>query len=242
MGLGRTVLIVTVVLILLYMLFRWLFQTSVQLSHLSPATHAHRVPARKLGKNSGSSDYAYSMWFYVEDWNYRYGEDKRVLARAPKANWGPDQASPHIYMDGKTNDLSIRIECYPTPDATAAGHRSSAGNCAVENFPLQRWVNIIVSVYGRTLDIYMDGKLFRTCVLPNVAKVHADDDVYITTGGGFKGYTANYQYWSQAVNPQEAYNIYRSGYGGNWLTNLFNKYRLRVQFLEGNRVHGSFEI
>ncbi len=242
MTLARTVLIVAVVLIVLYLLFRWLTQSSVQLSHLSPGTHPHKVRARKLGTDSGSSDYCYSMWFYVEDWNYRYGEDKRLLARAPTENWGPNQASPHIYMDGKTNNLSIRVECYPTPADAAEGRRTSPGNCAVENFPLQRWVNIIVSVYGRTLDVYVDGKLFRTCVLPNVARVDAQDDVFLTTGGGFKGYTANTQYWPQAVNPQQAYNIYKGGYGGNWLANLFNKYRLRVQFLEGNKVHGSFEI
>ena len=75
MTLARTVLIVAVVLIVLYLLFRWLTQSSVQLSHLSPGTHPHKVRARKLGTDSGSSDYCYSMWFYVEDWNYRYGEN-----------------------------------------------------------------------------------------------------------------------------------------------------------------------
>ena len=90
--------------------------------------------------------------------------------------------------------------------------------------------------------MYVDGKLFRTCVLPNVTKADSNADVFITPGGGFKGYTANFQYWPQSVNPQQAYNIYKTGYGGNWLSNIFNKYRLRIQFLEGNRVSGSFEI
>ena len=242
MGLGRTVLIVVVILIILYLILRWAFSSSKQLSHLSPGTHAHRVRAKKLGKHGTSSDFAYSMWFYVEDWNYRYGEDKYLLARAPKLNWKKGTASPAVYMDGKTNNLAIRVQCYATPADASRGRRTTTGVCNVENFPLQRWVNVIISTYGRTLDVYVDGKLFRTCVLPNVAFVDPNADIFVTPGGGFEGFSANYQYWAQAVNPQQAYNIYKSGYGGNWLSNLINKYRLRIQFLEGNRVSGSLEI
>tara|TARA_B100002051_G_scaffold238215_1_gene240626 strand:- start:2031 stop:2759 length:729 start_codon:yes stop_codon:yes gene_type:complete len=242
MALAKTVIIVIVVLVVLYLVLRWAFQSSTQLSHVSPGTRSHHVKAKKLGKDSGSGDFTYSTWFYVEDWNKRYGENKMLLARASSPNWGPNGASPLIYMDAKTNNLAIEVQCFPTPADANAGRQSTPGKCGVENFPLQRWVNLIISVYGRTLDVYIDGKLFRTCVLPNVAKVNPLADIFITPGGGFFGYTGNFQYWSQAVNPQQAYNIYKTGYGGNWLSNLFNKYRLRIQFLEGSKVHGSFEI
>lgn len=241
MALVRTVIIVAVVLIILYLILRWALQPVKQLSHLSPGTHAHDVRAHKLGNESGSSDYTYSMWFYVDDWNYRFGDRKVLLMRgSPQGAHG--MRTPFVYMGEKENNLVIDIDCYPTPSDTVHGHSTSKASCGIENFPLQRWVNVIISVYGRSLDVYVDGKLFRTCVLPNVTKVDSNADVFITPGGGFKGYTANFQYWPQSVNPQQAYNIYKTGYGGNWLSNIFNKYRLRIQFLEGNRVSGSFEI
>jgi hypothetical protein len=84
----------------------------------------------------------------------------------------------------------------------------------VRNFPLQKWVNMIISLYGRTLDIYIDGKLVQSDVLGGVARPCNNAPLEITNDGGFQGWTSNFKYWSHALNPQEAYNIYREGYGG----------------------------
>ena len=100
----------------------------------------------------------------------------------------------------------------------------SIHTCNVPNVPLQRWVNLIVSVYGRSLDVYIDGKLVRTCVLENTAFVDPKAGVYVTPDGGFAGWTSNFQYFNDAVNPQQAWNIYKNGYGGSLLGDLFNKY------------------
>ena len=78
--------------------------------------------------------------------------------------------------------------------------------------------------------------------MPGVAKVATDTAIHVTPSGGFDGFTSNFQYWADSTNPQQAYNIYKSGYGGSVLGNLFNKYRIRIEFLEDNQVEGSFEI
>ena len=67
-------------------------------------------------------------------------------------------------------------------------------------------------------------------------------DVFITPLGGFSGFTSNFQFWPNATNPQEAYNIYKKGFGGSALGNLFNKYRIKFVFLVDNQEQGSFEI
>ena len=47
-----------------------------------------------------------------------------------------------------------------------------------------------MSVYGRTLDMYINGKLVRTCILPGVAYVDQTTDVILTPLGGFQGTTS----------------------------------------------------
>jgi len=42
--------------------------------------------------------------------------------------------------------------------------------------------------------------------------------------------------------PQQAYNIYKSGYGGSAVGSIFNKYRLKFSFMEDNQEQASFEI
>ena len=74
-------------------------------------------------------------------------------------------------------------------------------------------------------------------MLPNNAA-----NINVTNNGGFSGWTTKFQFWSDASNPQQAYNIYKAGFGGSILGNLFNKYRIKVAFLSDNKEKGSFEI
>jgi hypothetical protein len=123
-----------------------------------------------------------------------------------------------------------------------ARSNSSVNTCLITNIPIQKWVNIIISLYGSTLDVYLDGKLVRTCVLPGVPQLDNQMDLNVTNKGGFSGWTTNFKYWSDASNPQQAYNIYKDGFGGSILGNLISKYRLRVAMMTDNVEQTSFEI
>ena len=144
------------------------------------------------------------------------------------------------------NDLTIAVTCYKNKEADPDSGKSKGDYivfpCTVDNVPLQRWVNLLISLNGRTLDVYLDGKLVRTCVLPGVAKVSAASDIVLSPNGGFNGWTSKVQYWANSTNPQEAWNIYKSGYGGSALGNLLNKYRIKIAFLEDNIEQSSFEL
>ena len=115
-------------------------------------------------------------------------------------------------------------------------------NCPVANVPIQRWCNLFVSVYGRTLDLYLDGKLVRTCVLPGVAKIDANAPVYVTPNGGFSGWTSRFQYWPDSSDPQRAWNIYKAGYGGSLLGGLFGKYTVKISLMEGDTEDSTWTI
>jgi hypothetical protein len=239
MGIVQSVLIVLVCLVVLYLIVGWFFKTSTQLTSMSDGKTPLVIPSSSLPSNNNTSNYTYSTWFYVDDWNYRFGEPKTILGRLD----ADKHPSPSIGLGAIENDLQISVSCYSQDPATgSAGSTPIVHKCSVRNVPLQKWVNLIISLYGRTLDVYIDGKLVRTCVLPGVAQVNPDADILVTPMGGFSGWTSNFQYWAAATNPQQAYNIYKSGYGGNALGNLFNKYRVKVSFLEDNKEQGSFEI
>ena len=239
MALIQTVLTVVVVLIVLYFVINWLFGGSSQLTRMANGNEKQTILASTLKHNNNSSNYTYSTWFYVNDWNYRFGEPKVLLGRLDD-NKNP---SPSIVLDAMENNITISASCYATSaDATAATSKPVIHQCTVKNFPLQKWVNLTISVYGRTLDVYIDGKLVRTCIMPGVAKVNSKSDIIVTPNGGFNGWTSNFMYWDNSTNPQEAYNIYKGGFGGSLLGNLFNKYRIKFSFLTDNKEVSSIEI
>ena len=40
------------------------------------------IKASELPGNKGSNDFTFSVWIYVNTWNYRYGQVKNILRRA----------------------------------------------------------------------------------------------------------------------------------------------------------------
>ena len=90
--------------------------------------------------------------------------------------------------------------------------------------------------------MYLDGKLVRTCILPGVAKVNKNAPISITPNGGFDVFTAKFMYFDGPTNPEEAWNIYKKGFASGGLGSLFDKYKIKVSFMEDNVEQGSLEI
>ena len=238
-------LIVLVVIIIIYLFLGWLFKTHTQLSTLSDGKKSTTVAESRL-TNSKSTNFCYSSWFFVDDWNYKYGSKKILFSRGAANN----SIGPIVALGETENDIAIGLTVYSEKQSFSNYGDDSLLNkdgkerqtFIVKNFPLQRWVNLIISVYNKTLDVYLDGKLVQSNLLKGVPVVDSSQEVYITPDGGFSGWTTNFRYWPQSVNPQEAYDIYKDGYGGSLLGNLFNKYKLKISFLNENVEQGSIEI
>jgi len=84
--------------------------------------------------------------------------------------------------------------------------------CDIKEVPLQRWTNITVVSSGRVLDVYMDGKLSRSCVLKNVLDVPRGP-LQLRLGGrqSFGGRYSSVQMWNQQLTPDLIYGIYQMG-------------------------------
>jgi hypothetical protein len=226
----RNIVIGVVLVLLIILVIRWLWSDQTKLAGMNDGTKVTKISSSDLAQ-SNSSNYAYSVWMYIEDWSYRYGEPKIVLGRLDDEL----NPSPAIVLGAIENNLRVETTVYSSSDV----NNSSKHTCNVDNIPIQKWVNVIVSLYGRTMDVYIDGKLVRTCVLPGVAKISNTAPLYITPNGGFSGYTSNINYYANSLNPQEAYNIYRDGYGGS----AFNfPYKLKIEYLKDGKQQGSVTI
>ena len=108
--------------------------------------------------------------------------------------------------------------------------------CTVRNVPIQKWVNLIISFNGTTLDVYMNGKLVKTCIMDNVAEISGDSDAIISPAGKtFSGQTSKFKFWNTPMDPQKAWYTYSDGYApGLGLASFFNKYKFRMSLLENN--------
>lgn len=237
------VVLIMIFLLMLYLMYQYFTQPK-PITGTHPATTAITIDDSKMQKTNNASNCTYSVWFYISDWNYRYGESKIIFERKNNSN----DVAISANLDALQNNVNVDVLTYSTTDGTSAGNSNVRGpapilhQCTVDNIPIQRWVNLLISVYGRSMDIYIDGKLVRTCVLPGLADVSSNKPVAITSGGGFQGFTSKFRYYNTPTNPQQAWNIYKEGFGGSMLGSLFNRYRIKVSFLDHNKPTGSYEI
>ena len=220
---AKSILLVILTLLLLYVIVRTITYPS-GLTAKADAKTMQTVDASDLSSSDTSSvNFAYSIWFYVDDWNYKYGQAKVIFGRLDKNK----KPCPSVILAPTQNNINVSITVYPSSSSASEIIHS----CGVHNIAIQKWVNLIISVNNRTLDIYIDGKLVRTCMLPGVPKIDDDSNVSVTPGGGFSGYTAKLQYWDEAIDPQKAWNTYKMGYGDGFLSFL-TKYEVKVSVMD----------
>jgi len=91
--------------------------------------------------------------------------------------------------------------------------------CDLPDVDMQRWVLITVVLSGRIIDVYMDGKLARSCVTPSYYKVDpAGVKVKMMDRGGFDGHVSTTGVYPTALSPNDVYSIYLSGPTGTSTT------------------------
>ena len=249
-----SIVITIVVIVLILILLRYIFVDPYTLTSIQNGQTASTINSSTLATNGSdipSSNFAYSVWFYVNDWNYRYGEPKVIFGRmGALSNDGSGSIEgvngidpcPAVILGAIENNIQISLGCFPGVDEepTTPGGNTIVHTCSVSNVPIQKWVNLVVSVYGRTMDIYIDGKLVRTCLLPGVASVNNNANIYVTPAGGFDGWTSKLEYYPNSLNPQEVWNIYTKGYSNS--LSLFGSYQVEISLVKNGNTQSSVTI
>jgi hypothetical protein len=225
-----SLLLFIVGLVGLYYLYYYLFGSSVGTRYELIEKSIPANPSEKITVSSTDlpmlyegGEFTFSTWIYVNNWSYRSGFNKSILTiggrnldtiRIYLGGFKPSlQVRFHTKEAGKGNDLAVANQKTTFTDLqTGSQLLESGSSCDISEIELQRWVFLTVSVNGKTVDIYIDGKLTRSCVLPNLFKVDASG--YAATlldYGGFGGLITSAVMYDTALSPDRVYKDYMAG-------------------------------
>lgn len=114
--------------------------------------------------------------------------------------------------------------------------------CDIENVEYQRWILISCVVSSRTLDVYIDGKLARSCVYsqPYVIQPGIKQTARFGLGvGNMKGYFGNPKFANYAMNPNEIWSMYMAGpnAGSGFLQFLKDYFSLSITYKVGDTTY-----
>lgn len=180
-----------------------------------------RRPQRVSNPTEGLA-FSYSMWIYVADWNYNFGRIKNILVKGNDTEF-----CPKLQFYPNTNALHARINVH------AADGTTTNEGCDIANFPLQKWVHLVYILNNRSVDIYLNGKLERSCVLTGVPILN-NSPVYICQSPSYWGQISRLQYFTKALYPHDVSRLYSEGpfadksykvsFGGDHLVNASSNY------------------
>lgn len=92
-----------------------------------------------------------------------------------------------VYMDSyiKTSDIGNLKEQVKSVD--------------IINVPIKKWVNVVIRVENRVMDVYVNGTLTKRMDLESVPRQNFSD-VYLCQNGGFAGSLSDLRYFNKSLN------------------------------------------
>jgi hypothetical protein len=225
---SKLVLAVVVILLLLYVIFKALTTNYTTLGTMQKWSNKTTLQGSNL-PNSFKANSAVSVWFYIKKW---VNGAKIISFHKDTA---PAQVNTLFLAVFKKDTNTIQI--FPR-----SGSSDPNVDCEVADFPLQKWVNLIVSFNGSAMDVYVDGKLMKSCVvnmgsrLGETQSIVLGDEITLPNDVGF---ITNVKLKAAPIAPQEAWDIYSQGFGGSPWSDLLNKYKVKLSFIVDNQEQAS---
>lgn len=212
---AKLTLAVVIILLILYAVFKALTTTYTTLGTMQSSKNPTIISVGGSGMPATiKQNSAISVWFYIKNWAggayiVKFKRDAAVLMS--------------IQMKAGSNIIQI------------LPRQMESNTCDIADFPLQKWVNLIVSFNSSSMDVYLDGKLVKSCVVNQGSELGNTATIELGETGKDFGFITNVKLNSSPIAPQEAWDIYAQGFGGSPWSDLLNKYKIKLSFLVDNQ-------
>jgi len=141
-------------------------------------------------------------------------EGGNILEGFQNVNSNFGQANPQLNNNIYNNVSNDPVDNFnPIEDEYSVDLDEASGNfdtCDIKNIPLQRWLNINMSIYNNLIDISINGKLEKSCILKGFPIINKGN-LHIGNEGGFNGFLSNVNFTNKALSMDEINNIYLNG-------------------------------
>jgi hypothetical protein len=146
-----SIILGVIVIVLLYLVYTYYFSSSTTISS-SLWLSNNNAPVTTIA-NPNTSVFTYGLWIYINTWS-----------QAPMNIFScGTQGQTYFSLDLPTS--SPTLTCTINTGTTACSQGTSQTIVITNNFGIQRWVYVLVSVNTNIVDAYLDGKLVNSTQL-----------------------------------------------------------------------------
>ena len=208
------VILGVILLIVIYILYKVISEKGKVVSKKVDLSETNSPVSYSDLNSPNAARFCFSGWAYVES-----------FTSAPMTLVRVDTSS------GGNTFFQLDVASGPTLNYTILTSSTDNGDVAVTkeimpNFPLQKWVCIMVSFDNKVVDLYIDGKLVRSQQLDSSPTATNKDHVIMfpKDSNNNKGYLAKFERLTSPMDPATAWNKYMEGNGGNYFSRLLSQY------------------
>jgi len=226
------VLLGILLIVIVYILYiKVLGNTSVLSKNTYLKTSVPPVDLKTLS-TPGSSRFAYSFWVYVNELT----SDTPIFTVYKEAA----DAVGIFKVQLDASEISLKVKIANTNSTITGTEGTNLVTVTImNNFPLQKWVCVVVSLDNSQLDLYVDGKIVNSRVLAITPALPVGTGANIKFGTGDM-YISTLNRQTSPMDPQTAWTNYMSGNAG--FANMFSTYGLDVNFNQDNVLAQKFTI
>jgi hypothetical protein len=220
----NTIYIVAVLVILYYLVMFYTSSSSVEKDLLTTKIQPAALTPYEINDGTNNKDrrikeggeFTLSAWFYLSGWPSTHTDFFSIGEYAAGAssisniimNVGFYKDSPKLYV--RANDTGADSTSVMRPSGSSVD--PNVPMCDVIDIDLQRWMHLTVSVNGRIMDVYLDGKLARSCILSNNIKATAGSKQVLGLNSlPNNGWVSGIHFSAYAETPDQIYARYQSG-------------------------------
>ena len=227
MDLSLVILGIVLVFVLYYFLNR--SGTDVLSNKLDLSIKQSDIGVKDIQEPS-SRKYSYEMWIYV--FNFE-GNDEYIISRESTST-STDIKNIGIKLDSSAPKLILEY-------TTKSGKSDSVSNpvTITDNFPLQTWVHLIVSVDDTYVDTYMNGKLIKSIQDKELATPSSSSSIEY---GVTNCYLAKLSRTVSPTDPQTAWDKYSAGNGENPMAKYLSSFGLSMTLQKNNQDYSKVTL
>ena len=205
----------------------YLIKKSTSLNIIDPKTYnavQPIIPADSLD-DPLSVRYFYEGWFYINE-NTAVNTENVLFNR---------EDSFVVSLKGSTLNIYVNTKSNGGAGVSSAGILDTKGIsplASVNNFPFQKWTQLVINVDGALVDIYIDGKFVKNVQSKTSINVNSSDSIKYGNQYTIGSFT-RFRRPSTNINPQGVWSSFMNGSGQS---NSVSNRHVNMQFTKNNSV------
>ena len=218
--------ILGIILIIVLYYFLSSGETTVLSNKLDLSIRQTPIPKEKISEPS-SRKYSYEMWLYF----YNFNASSNYIVSRESSSSSSSSVKKNIGLKFDTSSPKLILEY------TATGATKTIP--ITDNFPLQTWTHLIVSVDDKYIDVYMNGKLIKSIQDSSIDTPNANATIDY---GIVNCYLAKLSRSVLPTDPQTAWDKYSAGNGENPFAKYLSSFGLTMTLQKNNQDYSKVTL